>query len=79
MQKYPVLLQAILKETEEGNPDVTYLLEAIEALKNLQNAAQLQTFQAAMGKGLTSRWEWQNLVSPGLRRNISDEENRRQL
>jgi RHO1 GDP-GTP exchange protein 1/2 len=78
MQKYPVLLQAILKETEAGNPDVTYLLEAIEALKNLQDSAQLQTFQAAMGKGVTGRWEWQNLVSSGLRRKISDEESRRQ-
>lgn len=78
MQKYPVLLQAIVKETEEGNPDITYLREAIEALNNLQDAAQLQTFQAAMGKGITGRWEWQNLVSPNLMRNISDEESKRQ-
>jgi len=78
MQKYPVLLQAILKETEDGNPDMTYLEEAIEALKNVQDAAQLRTFQAAMGKGITARWEWRNLVSLGLRRNITDDESRRQ-
>ena len=78
MQKYPVLLEAILKETAESNPDVTYLQEAIDALKNLQDAAQLQTFQAAMGKGITARWEWQNLVSPGLRRTFTEEECRRQ-
>lgn len=78
MQKYPVLLEAILMETEVSNPDVTYLREAIDALKNLQDAAQLQTFQAAMGRGVTARWEWQNLVSPGLRRTFPEEECRRQ-
>jgi hypothetical protein len=78
MQKYPVILQAILKETDEVNPDFTYLREAIEALKNLQDAAQLRTFQAALGKGITGRWDWQNLVSPGLMRDVPEGETRRQ-
>lgn len=78
MQKYPVLLEAILNETAHGNPDVTYLKEAIEAIKNLHTVAQLRIFQSAMGKGVTARWEWHDLVSPGLRRGITDEESRRQ-
>jgi hypothetical protein len=63
LQKYPVLLNAVYGETEESNPDGDYLREAIDAIRNLQSVAQLRTFQSAMGKGGTGRWEWHDLLS----------------
>ncbi|KAL0953934.1 hypothetical protein HGRIS_005098 [Hohenbuehelia grisea] len=78
LQKYPVLLEAICDETADGNPDADYLKEAIEAIKNLQTVAQLRTFQSAMGKGVTGKWEWHDLVSPELRKGMTKEETKRQ-
>ena len=62
MQKYPVLLDAVFKETAAENPDSEFLVEAIEAIKNLQSIAQLRTFQSAMGKGAPGKWEWHDIV-----------------
>lgn len=78
MQKYPVLLDAIYKETVEGNPDADFLLEAIQAIKNLQTVAQLWTFQAAMGKGPTGKFEWFDLVPEDIRNGIPKKEGKRQ-
>lgn len=78
LQKYPVLLEAVFKETEESNPDGDYLQEAIAAIQNLQNVAQLRTFQSAMGKGSTGRWEWSDLVSPEMAARLPKEECKRQ-
>ncbi|KAG7094229.1 hypothetical protein E1B28_007835 [Marasmius oreades] len=78
LQKYPVLLEAILKETTEGNPDASYLKEAIDAMKDMQTFAQLRTFQFAMGKGAAGKWEWHDLVSTELRKKMKKEEAKRQ-
>lgn len=79
LQKYPVLLEAILNEKcSRGDPDSDFILEAIGAINNLQNMAQLRTFQSAMGKGVTGRWEWHDLVPPDLRLSFTKEEARRQ-
>ncbi|THU93894.1 Dbl-like domain-containing protein [Dendrothele bispora CBS 962.96] len=78
LQKYPVLLEAILKETDRGNPDVEYLNEAIEAISNLQSVAQLRTFQSAMGRGVPGRWEWHDLVSKEVRGGLEKREAKRQ-
>ncbi|KAJ3795639.1 Dbl-like domain-containing protein [Lentinula aff. detonsa] len=78
LQKYPVLLSAILKETAEGNPDAEFLHEAIEALGNLQTVAQLRTFQQAMGRGLPGKWEWHDLVSKETRESLERKECKRQ-
>jgi len=78
LQKYPVLLEAILMETAEGNPDASFLKEAIEAIKDLQTFAQLRTFQLAMGKGAAGKWEWHDLVSTELRKKMKKEEAKRQ-
>ncbi|KAJ7282099.1 Dbl domain-containing protein [Mycena rebaudengoi] len=78
LQKYPVLLEAIYHETAEGNPDADYLMEAIEAIKNLQSVAQLRTFQSAMGKGAAGKWEWHDLVAPEVRKALPKEEQKRQ-
>ncbi|KAF8075178.1 CNH domain-containing protein [Lyophyllum atratum] len=72
LQKYPVLLQAICKATARGSPDIDFLGEAIDAIKNLQGVAQLRTFQSAMGRGVTGKWGWQDLVSPEVRRTFSN-------
>ncbi|KAF9269288.1 Dbl homology domain-containing protein [Marasmius fiardii PR-910] len=78
LQKYPVLLEAILKETAEGNPDASFLKESIDVMKDLQTFAQLRTFQLAMGKGAAGKWEWHDLVSTELRKKLKKEEAKRQ-
>ncbi|KAG5643359.1 hypothetical protein DXG03_001041 [Asterophora parasitica] len=78
LQKYPVLLQAICKATPRGKPDEGFLKAAIEAIKDLQSVAQLRTFQSAMGRGATSKWEWKDLVSPDTRQTCSPDEIKRQ-
>ncbi|PFH46667.1 hypothetical protein AMATHDRAFT_69289 [Amanita thiersii Skay4041] len=70
LQKYPMSLEAVLKETERGNPDADFLQEATEAIKNLQSVSQLRTFQNAMGKGTPGKWEWHDLVSQEVRKGI---------
>ncbi|KAJ7230675.1 CNH domain-containing protein [Mycena pura] len=78
LQKYPVLLEAIYHETAEGNPDAEYLLEAVDAIRNLQTVAQLRTFQSAMGKGTPGKWEWHDLVAPEVMNAMPKEEKKRQ-
>jgi hypothetical protein len=73
-----VLLEAIYNETAEGNPDAEYLMEAVQAIRNLQTVAQLRTFQNAMGKGPTGKWEWHDLVSVEIRQGMKKEEAKRQ-
>ncbi|PFH50303.1 hypothetical protein AMATHDRAFT_145543 [Amanita thiersii Skay4041] len=78
LQKYPVLLEAILHETHKSNPDRDFLQEATAAIKNLQQVAQLRTFQSAMGKGFTGKWEWNDLVSREMIKGLTKEEIKRQ-
>jgi len=78
LQKYPVLLEAILSATAEGNPDTDYIAHAIQAIQNLQTVAQLRTFQSAMGRGAPGKWEWHDLVSIELRQGLKKEEAKRQ-
>lgn len=78
LQKYPVLLEAIVNETHRSNPDGEFLQEAIDAIKSLQQVAQLRTFQSAMCKGFTARWEWNDLVSREMTKGLSKEEIKRQ-
>lgn len=78
LQKYPVVFEAIRTETAQGNPDVDFLKEAIEAMRNLQGIAQLKTFQNAMGKGPTSKLEWHNMVPEDVRSDIPKQVSKRQ-
>ncbi|TFK39736.1 CNH domain-containing protein [Crucibulum laeve] len=75
LQKYPVLLDAVISETTRKNPDREFLLEASTSISNLQNIAQLRTFQSAMGKGSTT---WHSLVPSNELRSISSGEQTRQ-
>lgn len=59
LQEYPLALEAIMKEITAGNLDEYYLTEVIQTVKDPYNIAQLRTFHTAMGKGPTSKWEWQ--------------------
>ncbi|KAA1475511.1 Dbl-like domain-containing protein [Dentipellis sp. KUC8613] len=78
MQKYQLTLEAIAKETAEGNPDADYLMEAVEAFKSLQVVCHLQTFQHAMCRGPTGKYEWHNLVADDVRKDIAKKEQKRQ-
>lgn len=72
------MLEAIFNETAEGNPDADFLLEAIQAIKQLQTVAQLRTFQAAMGKGPTGKLEWYDLTPEDVREAMTKQEAKRQ-
>lgn len=78
LQKYPVVFDAIRTETAEENPDGEFLKEAIEAMKNLQGIAQLKSFQMAMGKGPTGKFEWHSLVPEDVRSGIPKQVAKRQ-
>ncbi|EEB94538.1 hypothetical protein MPER_06632, partial [Moniliophthora perniciosa FA553] len=56
LQKYPVLLEAILNETVGGSPDAEHLQEAVDAIRAVQRIAQLRTFQTSMGRGPAGKW-----------------------
>ncbi|KAF8956940.1 CNH domain-containing protein [Flammula alnicola] len=79
LQKYPVLLEAVHNETAAENPDAEFLVEAIDAIKNLQSISQLRTFQSAMGKGAPGKWEWHDIVSPEIREHFTKKEAKRQM
>lgn len=78
LQKYPVLLEAIFTETAEGNPDADFLREAEHAIRNLSSVAQLRTFQSAMGRGPTGKWEWHDVVPKEIRASVAKQEGKRQ-
>ena len=78
LQKYPVLLEAIQKETAEGNPDADFLGEAIQAIRRLSTVAQLLTFQTAMLRGPTAKFEWEDMVPEDVRATFSKKESKRQ-
>ncbi|KDQ19102.1 hypothetical protein BOTBODRAFT_103593 [Botryobasidium botryosum FD-172 SS1] len=78
LQRYPVLLEAIQKETAEGNPDADFLGEAIQAIRRLSTVAQLMTFQTAMLRGPTAKYEWEDLVPEDVRSGMSKKETKRQ-
>jgi hypothetical protein len=78
LHKYPVILEAVLSETEKDNADAEFLSEAIAAFKNLQSVAQLRAFQTAMGKGAPGKWDWHDLVSPDVRVTFAKQESKRQ-
>lgn len=73
-----MLLSAVLEKTEEENPDVDFLKEAIQSIKILYSYAQLRTFQMAMGKGAPEKWEWHDLVSSEFMKTLPKKEVKRQ-
>ena len=80
MQNYSVLLDAVFRETAAENPDSEFLVEAIEAIKNLQSIAQLRTFQSAMGKGAPGKWHWYDVVPAEIiKEKFSKKEAKRQM
>ncbi|KAF9525947.1 Dbl domain-containing protein [Crepidotus variabilis] len=78
LQRYPLLLDAVYNETEPDNPDCEYLTAAMKAIQALQDVARLRTFQSAMGKGTTGRWQWHDLVGEDLTKSLGHDEFQRQ-
>lgn len=78
MQKYPQILRAIHNDTAAENPDAEFLKEAMKAISNLHSVGQLRTFQSSMGKGVASKWEWNDLVSNDVRKKLSKDVIKRQ-
>jgi RHO1 GDP-GTP exchange protein 1/2 len=71
-------LEAILKETAPENTDADFLKEAVTSIGGLQTIAQLRTFQSAMGRGPTSKWEWHDMVTETYRKSLPKKEAKRQ-
>ena len=78
LHKYPDVLKAIYNDTAKENPDADFLLEAINAIQKLSTASQLRTFQAAMGKGPTGKYQWHDLVSKDVLDTLTKKEAKRQ-
>ena len=78
LYKYPVVLEAIRTNTAEENPDIGFLKEAAEAMRDIQSIAQLRNFQAAMGKGPTGRLGWYDLVHEDVTNRVGKQEAKRQ-
>ena len=78
MHSVSLLLEAILKDTVDGNPDAEFLAEAMHAINKLSTVTQLRTFQAAMGKPPTDKIDWHNLVSAEDLKDIPKKEQKRQ-
>ncbi|GJJ11168.1 hypothetical protein Clacol_005400 [Clathrus columnatus] len=74
LQRYPILLEAIYKDTTEGNPDADFLQEAIQAIRKLSGVAHVRTFQTAMLRGPTAKLEWHDLVSSEIRESMTKQE-----
>lgn len=72
------MLEAVLSATVEGNPDGDFLMEAIQAIKQLQSVSQLRTFQAAMCKGPTANMDYAHLISEDFRESLPRQELKRQ-
>lgn len=78
LQRYPAILNAVYNETDDDNPDREYLMAAMQAIQSLHDVARLWTFQSAMGKGSTGRWQWHDLVSEEIPRSLTYDEVQRQ-
>ncbi|KIJ55471.1 hypothetical protein M422DRAFT_151724 [Sphaerobolus stellatus SS14] len=78
LQRYPVLLEAIMQDTTEGNPDADFLQEAVQAIRKLSGIAHIRTFQSAMLRGPTAKLEWYDLVSPEVKEKLGKHEIARQ-
>ncbi|KAG6855359.1 hypothetical protein H0H87_004393 [Tephrocybe sp. NHM501043] len=57
IQKLPGSLEAILRLTDPENGDYDALEMSLKAVRSLQTAIQLATFQASMGRGAPGKWE----------------------
>ena len=78
MKNYPVLLEAILAETTEGNPDRDSLVEASNAIRDLHTGALLLKYQSAVDESLGCKVEWHDLVPEEIRLSVPKDEAKRQ-
>ena len=53
-------------------------MESVKAIRKLQAVAQLRSFQLAMGRGVTGKWEWHDLVTTEYRKSLTKDEAKRQ-
>ena len=79
LHRHPVGLEYLRSVTAAGDPEVTFLEKAAEAMRDIQGVAQVKTFQRAMGKGPMGRFEWHNLVPVDVRSQIPKQMVKRQV
>ncbi|KAG9014371.1 hypothetical protein FRB94_012777 [Tulasnella sp. JGI-2019a] len=78
LKNYPVLLEAAMKETDPENPDVDFLREAAQAIRNLSDMALMRTFQSGMAKIPNAPKEWHQLVPKEVMEKLPKKEQKKQ-
>ena len=73
------MIESILKETAEGDPDINSLKEAIKSIKKVQTLAHLCLFQTEMCQGPSRKLDWHNLVEEEVRMAMPRKEAKRQM
>jgi len=79
LQRYPALLEAILKATEPDDPDLDFLVEALASIQNLSAISNLKLFHASRGRGPAGKMQWYDLVPEEQRSLIDKHEQKRQM
>lgn len=67
-----------MRETDGENPDVEFLNEAAQAIRNLSEMATLRTFQSGMAKLPNVPKEWHQLVPKEVMDGLSKKEQKKQ-
>ncbi|KAG8878034.1 hypothetical protein FRB97_002821 [Tulasnella sp. 331] len=78
LKNYPVLLEAAMKETDPENPDIDFLREASQAIRNLSDMALMRTFQSGMAKIPNAPKEWHQLVPKEVMDKLPKKEQKKQ-
>jgi RHO1 GDP-GTP exchange protein 1/2 len=78
LAKYPILFEALIRETPGENTDATILINAVHSVNSIFTLALLLGFQKAMGSGASGKMEWHDLVSAEARGTIPKHEAKKQ-
>lgn len=67
-----------MKETDPENPDIDFLREAAQAIRNLSDMALMRTFQSGMAKIPNAPKEWHQLVPKEVMEKLPKKEQKKQ-
>lgn len=67
-----------MKETDPENPDVDFLREAANAIRNLSDMATMRTFQSGMARLPNTAKEWHQLVPKEVMDKLPKKEQKKQ-
>ncbi|KAK4686044.1 RHO1 GDP-GTP exchange protein 1/2, partial [Tremellales sp. Uapishka_1] len=79
LQRYPAVLEAILKSTADDDPDKEFLVEALASVQSLSAMSQLKLFHASKGRGPAGKIQWFDLVPEAQKQAMDKKEQKRQM